>query len=62
MAWLPLASVSVFLLFLLCKRTAAKLKEPGQRDPVFGIEAALKDSGLDRPHSTINRRVELVEQ
>jgi len=40
MAWLPLGIVTVFFLFVLCKRTAAKLKEPGQRDPVFGIEAA----------------------
>jgi hypothetical protein len=40
MAWLPLGIVTVFFLFVLCKRTAAKLKEPGSVIPVFAIEAA----------------------
>jgi len=30
MAWLAVGAVTVFFLFLLCKRTAVAVKEPGE--------------------------------
>jgi hypothetical protein len=44
MAWLPLGIVSVFFLFVLCKRTAATVKEPGRVNP-FSPQSTDKQVG-----------------
>jgi len=41
MAWLAASAVTVFFLFLLCKRTAAAVKEPGGFTSFSHQQAAL---------------------
>jgi hypothetical protein len=49
MAWLSLGIVSVFLLFWLCKRTAARVKEPGELTSGAADVTRQSTNALDKP-------------
>jgi hypothetical protein len=49
MAWLSLGIVSVFLLFWLCKRTAARLKEPSELTSGAADVSRQSTNALDKP-------------